>query len=94
VATSPGCPAAWRFRRLRRLVVLTLHVFEIRRFELVALEEEQLGVLVDFAALGLERRVVFRRPIERAQVLALVKVHEVDGREEELGIEALHVSSR
>ena len=52
----------------------------------------ELRLLVGLGLLRPKRRVVRRRPVERAQVLALVEIHEVGGGEEQAGVAALHSS--
>ena len=72
--------------------VQALQLLEVRGLELAALAEEELRLVVGLGALGLQRLVVQRRMVERAQVLALVEVHEVGGGEEQAGVAALHSS--
>ena len=76
--------------QLARAGVQALQLREVRSFELAALAEAELRLLVGLGALGLQRLVVQRRTVERAQVLALVEVHKVGGGEEELGVAELH----
>ena len=75
-----------------RARVQALQLLEVRGLELAALAEEEFGLVVGLGALGLQRLVVQRRTVERAQVLALVEVHEVGGGEEQAGVAALHSS--
>jgi hypothetical protein len=75
-----------------RAGVQALQLREVRGLELAALAEEEFRVVVGLGALGLQRLVVQRRTVERAQVLALVEVHEVGSGEEEVGVAALHSS--
>ena len=72
--------------------VLAIQLLEVRGLELAALAEGQLGLVVGLAALGLQRLVVQRRTVERAQVLALVEVHEVGGGAPQAGVAAFHSS--
>jgi len=65
-------------------------VCQVRRLELVAAFEEQLGVLVWLGLLRLQGLVVECAQVERCQVPALVEVHEVGGGEEQLRAQALH----
>jgi len=74
-----------------RLVVLTLQVFEIRRFELVALEEEQLGVLVGFAAPALSAGSSSAARSSALRCSHSRKFTRPVAGEEELGVEALQV---